>query len=680
MSRLSVNIEVLRCPICLGQLTNDLSQSLLVCDKGHEFVVKGDIPIFSKDPNFYYGEIPEEEMNQLLGELEQPGNFEDKFATFIRSKTDQFKDSLLRYIFDPHRSAFSFQLPIHQNSTVLDVGCGWGSISIQLQDKVGQIHGMDLTHSRLRFFNNWLSAKNINNISIVCGGDTQFLPYKDNFFDLVLLNGILEWTPLSFEGDPEEVQLNYLREVRRILKDDGYLYLAIENRYGYKYFLGKPDDHSNLLFGSLLPRWMANYYSKLAADKPYRTYTYSFEKYRQLLNQAGFPLETTHSVLPNYRYPQYYVPADIRTSLDDLQGPGRTKSLKERARRNIRKVVRFPRFAPAFSIVAGEKKYRGLILEILNGNYPDYEWSINRIVVTATKVVLVSCVGNSKGAFPKDLLIRLPLCDYAEAQCLRNYVVMSSIHKNDLKIATKVPKPIKEGVLNNRRYFIEEFIEGFSGSLRSGLDPSDFKETLLLAYHFIVEMGKETLQPSKDGEGLEVLRDRIAVIEKFPWEESSQKIISSAYERVVSEYQTNQMPSVMSHNDFHLGNVILDQHSDQLNAVIDWNFAQTKDVPGMDLLHLFVRAYKPEFSGNLPTTIQKIVLGDESDFQELISKYNDELGISVSRETQLISYLLLLIERNIRAIRGLGIGNLYYSGIQKENTQLVQLLGKLLDQ
>lgn len=678
MSLFSGKIEEFRCPICLAHLGYDLSQALLVCDEGHEFVVKDDIPIFSKDPDFYYGEIPEGEMDQLLDELDQPGNFEDNFTRFLSSKSNQFQDSLLRYIFDHRRSAFSFQLPIGKDSKVLDVGCGWGSLSIHLHNRVAQIHGMDLTRSRLRFFGNWLSAEDINNISIVCGGDRQFLPYKDNLFDLVLMNGILEWTPLSIEGDPEEVQIKYLREVRRILKDDGYLYLAIENRYGYKYILGKPDDHSNLLFGSLLPRKIANIYSILAKGKPYRTFTYSYDKYRQLLNRAGFPSETAYSVLPNYRYPQTYFPADSPSSLNDLQGSKPAGSIQDRAKSIIRKSVKFPRFAPAYSFVAGKNKYQGLVLEILNEDFPEYIWVIKRIVVTATQVVVISCVGERAGEPPKEMLIRLPLCDYAEAQCSKNYLMMDSIHKNELRFAAKVPESVKEGVHSGQRYFIEEFVKGYSGSMISRLKQSDLNEHLICAYNFIVEMGKETRQSSNNSECLGVLGARSSEIDQFPWEEPSRQIISDAFERLRTEYQRDNLPSVMSHNDFHLGNLLFENGEDRLKAVIDWNFAQNGDVPGLDIIHLMARTVKQGFNESLLTSIKRIVFSDGFGFPDLISQYNDELDITLSRETQLLAYLILMIERNTRAIRGLGVGSLYYSSVHKENAQLVQLLSKLM--
>ena len=72
------------------------------------------------------------------------------------------------------------------------------------------------------------------------------LPFSDNFFDLVILNGVLEWVALdedtileqhwdgkragktSYRKTPEEMQIEVLKELRRVLKPDGFLYIAIK--------------------------------------------------------------------------------------------------------------------------------------------------------------------------------------------------------------------------------------------------------------------------------------------------------------------------------------------------------------------------------------------------------------------------------------------------------------------
>ena len=88
--------------------------------------------------------------------------------------------------------------------------------------------------------------------------------------------------------NPQLVQMNGLSELRRVLKRDGILYLAIENRYGLQYFFGYPDDHVNIPFASILPRFLSNALTKLICNHSYRTYLYSPKKLASILKSVGF--------------------------------------------------------------------------------------------------------------------------------------------------------------------------------------------------------------------------------------------------------------------------------------------------------------------------------------------------------------------------------------------------------
>jgi len=125
------------------------------------------------------------------------------------------------------------------------------------------------------------------------------LPFFDKTFDLIVLNGILEWVgEWRRTGTPREVQLDVLRKLRALLKPTGALFVGIENRIGLDSFLGRID-HPGTRFTSLMPRWLASTYIRLSrpdfyrtligANKGYRTYTYSPKGYRKLLREAGFP-------------------------------------------------------------------------------------------------------------------------------------------------------------------------------------------------------------------------------------------------------------------------------------------------------------------------------------------------------------------------------------------------------
>ena len=92
---------------------------------------------------------------------------------------------------------------------------------------------------------------------------------------------------------PREAQLIFLREVKRVLANNGCLYVGIENRFGLPFFLGEKD-HSGLPYTSILPRKLANFVVKkfghaggvygdkserIKEQKGYYTYTYSKKKF-----------------------------------------------------------------------------------------------------------------------------------------------------------------------------------------------------------------------------------------------------------------------------------------------------------------------------------------------------------------------------------------------------------------
>jgi hypothetical protein len=102
--------------------------------------------------------------------------------------------------------------------------------------------------------------------------------------------------------------MSALTNVFRVLKPGGILSLGIENRTLPYYFFGKRDPHCGLPFVTVLPRRLANIYSKKKAGKPYRSYLYSSKGYRKLLKGCGFSKIEIFSSLPSYNYPHDLIP------------------------------------------------------------------------------------------------------------------------------------------------------------------------------------------------------------------------------------------------------------------------------------------------------------------------------------------------------------------------------------
>ena len=71
----------------------------------------------------------------------------------------------------------------------------------------------------------------------------------DKKFDYITLIGVLEYQD-SYTETPNPYR-DFLINIKRLLKPDGKLLIAIENQYGLKYWCGTPEDHVGIPFESI---------------------------------------------------------------------------------------------------------------------------------------------------------------------------------------------------------------------------------------------------------------------------------------------------------------------------------------------------------------------------------------------------------------------------------------------
>lgn len=133
-------------------------------------------------------------------------------------------------------------------------------------------------------------------------------PFPPASFDLITLNGVLEYAGLWDTGDPRDIQRTFLRRLFQLLKPEGYLYIGIEARFSWPYWLGLID-HSGLRFTSLMPRPIASAYCKIRGTPffgaehsidGYRTYTHSPAQYADMVREAGFKAVAVSGVHSGY--------------------------------------------------------------------------------------------------------------------------------------------------------------------------------------------------------------------------------------------------------------------------------------------------------------------------------------------------------------------------------------------
>ncbi len=214
-------------------------------------------------------------------------------------------------------------LDIKKGSIAIDYGCMWGALSMGLAKRGASVLAIDQTMDSLRFTAKRSKIEKIDNI-ICVQDDIRKVQFK-NIADFSVVNGVLEWVPefgpielkkyygkklkKKYESiNPREIQKNFLQQVCQNLKEGGKLLLAIENRFDYTHFLGKPDPHPNLLFTAFLPRWLADAISRLILGRPYVNYIYSFPDLKALILSAGFKHVDLYMAYPDYRYPSQILP------------------------------------------------------------------------------------------------------------------------------------------------------------------------------------------------------------------------------------------------------------------------------------------------------------------------------------------------------------------------------------
>lgn len=320
---------MLVCLKCGAALT--LRGSQMACGGcGAVYRVRDGIPIFTETDE-YWCNVDRETMHRVIADAVSSEDWQGAVERHIAYCAP--------HIVPFYRADAQFLLPIDSGSRVLDAGSMWGGITVPLAQYCKEVYAVDKTWETLRFLAVRAQQLGLSNITPIVSGIHR-LPFPDDHFDCIILNGVLEW--LATEQDlvlekhwdakrarrhgygksPEQMQLEGLRELHRVLKRDGAIYIASENRIGLQYFFGYPDDHVNIRFASLLPRSLANFVTKRLRNSEYRTYTYSPKRLVRLVERAGFENNKLYSAYPHYNTLARLTPFSVFEMLGALPREG----------------------------------------------------------------------------------------------------------------------------------------------------------------------------------------------------------------------------------------------------------------------------------------------------------------------------------------------------------------------
>lgn len=135
----------------------------------------------------------------------------------------------------------------------LDIGCGTGTVLLNLVNGQRRLYGVDLSDKMVQ-----ISRHRLQGNAVIEEADAERLPFGDNLFDLVLCNASFHHYP-----HPQAV----LEEIRRVLMPQGTL--IIGEGYAFQPF-----------------RMLLNLYFRFADTGDF--HSYGILELRKLLKKSGF--------------------------------------------------------------------------------------------------------------------------------------------------------------------------------------------------------------------------------------------------------------------------------------------------------------------------------------------------------------------------------------------------------
>lgn len=491
-------------------------------------------------------------------------------------------------------------LGLDADAVALDIGSGYGAITHSLARSFKRVYSLEAISQRVEFMKIRLEQENIQNVQLLQGSALS-LPFFDQTFDLIVVNGVLEWVGDWQTGkSPRLIQVEFLQRLSRLLKDGGVLIIGIENRLSYETLRGAID-HSGMRYTNFMPRRFATFWLRIfgsayrssAKRTEYRTYTYSERGYRAILAEAGLRGEYYWSY-PGYNEPYGLIPLDNKLIANQIASGSTQPS--QAARRNWRSdvgttlarfgVLRF--LVPEFLIVAVKNTDVG-------GMSRGRLWNlIEDLVSTESRLEDPRIVLSTHAFNKKSVLFLFDKTDVAPRLVIKTSAVSngSLIEREfaNLSLANSlvqrsspgfaVPPPITYFRIGNFTYSIELPAAGqqFSRLLFSN-PPSRWLDCLRHELPRYIEIAVDIARTLKGQRSVDMA-------DPAWWDLDGLKDIDSLH----AHNGAREVPELMDwvqHGDYTAENVLLDRSTGQV-SIIDWEHLVRGVPPLYDVFSLLL--------------------------------------------------------------------------------------------
>jgi len=227
------------------------------------------------------------------------GTIEDEMLEIAKSIPSSRYNEIIRgreewsilYHFSNLRGNIVSWLPILATDSILEIGAGCGAITGALLEKAGKVISNDLSMKRSLI--NAYRHKEYEHLKLMVGNFEDVEKNLDGKFDWITLIGVFEYAAAYINTSNPYV--DFLKIIGKHLSPSGRIVIAIENRFGLKYWAGCKEDHTGTYFEGI------EGYKNTDGVR-----TFSNQELCRIFHEAGLRKWKFH-----YPYPDYKLPTKI---------------------------------------------------------------------------------------------------------------------------------------------------------------------------------------------------------------------------------------------------------------------------------------------------------------------------------------------------------------------------------
>ncbi len=183
-------------------------------------------------------------------------------------------------------------LDIKKSHSVLEIGSGCGAVTAAIADIAKKVTCIDLSKRRSEI--NAMRNSEKKNITIKVGNFLDIYETLTEKYNFITLIGVFEYSNLYIK-DTKTPYVDMLKMAKELLAKGGKIAIAIENKFGLKYWAGCREDHNGLIYSGL-----EGYLRGDGAT------TFSKPELTEIVDKAGLRISDFY-----YPYPDYKLPTNI---------------------------------------------------------------------------------------------------------------------------------------------------------------------------------------------------------------------------------------------------------------------------------------------------------------------------------------------------------------------------------